>query len=603
MADKFELKALITAVDKLSPTLKAQMKVLNSWKRQFESAGKGGLAMGAGLAAGMAVQVKAFADVENAQVGLMNTLMNKNGVAGGFEQISKMAVELGNQLPGTTADFMNMASQLKGLGVDANTIAGGALKATAYLAVVGERFHVTYEDAAETVGKVGNALGVAAKDLVPFADLIQRTLHLGVKLPELQYAMAKVAPVMKTLRQQGIGAATDLVPLSAMLIQMGFAGETAGTGIEKVINGAIKAGKFKDIPTLVKDLEKFGQSPAPERLAKFMKLFGEEGARVAMVISAGGYGNMIKRMEQQASLQQRINNSLGTLTNLWEAATGTFTNAMAAFGEVYSPDLKALAASINDVSAGLMDWAKANGPTIKTALALAGGVVVMKLSMLALAGAAGGLSVAMKILNGTMKLNPFMLLLQGLLIAVPLIIENWDWVVENVGGAIDKLVKVIGSAWNGAVATLKQGWDNFVAFLKPGIDTVKFLFDSVGDAVLKFVDIYIDGFKKLINNPITKLIGQGVIFLGKSVGSILPDFNDNDGSGMRPPGYQKPANVVSLDQRRQMLQAGAGRTTVNGAIDVNFNNAPAGMRVAPSSKGPVAVNPNVGYRTIGTGLP
>ena len=48
----------------------------------------------------------------------------------------------------------------------------------------------------------------------------------------------------------------------------------------------------------------------------------------------------------------------------------------------------------------------------------------------------------------------------------------------------------------------------------------------------------------------------------------------------------------------------AGGPRVGGAIDINFVNAPAGMRVQQtSSKGPIDLNANVGYRADSMGMP
>jgi hypothetical protein len=513
MADKFELKALITAVDKLSPVLNAQMKSLKAWKRQLNAAGQGGLQLAAGLAGVLGYQARAFAQVEDAATGLKNTLMDKNGLAGGFEQINKIALSLGNQLPGTTADFMSMASTLKALGVSTDSLAGGALEATAYLSVVGKNMGVTYESAAQAVGKLGNAFGIAAGDLIPFADTLQRTLHMGIDLEQMQYAMARVSGPLKALGKQGLGVANDLVPLVALLIQSGVSGEQAGTGIGKMVSVLAMQGKFTNVQNMVKDLEKMNRLAADKKLQAFKNLFGEEHAGKAAIIAAGGYTQLVNKMAEQASLQQRINNSLGTLTNLWEAAAGTFTNAMAAFGEVYAPQLRQLAGAINDVSSGLMDWAKNNGTTIKLLVEFAAAFVGMKVACLAAAG-------AVTVLNAALNKNIWMFLVQGLLIAAPLIYSNFDKIVE---------------------------W-------------VSYRIEDMANAMKAFKDMF--------------------------------TFNlfDGNGSSMRPPG--SPSRSGFLTPQR-----------VGGSIDVNFNNAPAGMRVAPATSGPVAVNPNVGYRTIGTGLP
>ena len=50
---EFELKALITGVDRLSPALSKMQKKIRGFKRQAEEASQGGLALGGGLAAGL----------------------------------------------------------------------------------------------------------------------------------------------------------------------------------------------------------------------------------------------------------------------------------------------------------------------------------------------------------------------------------------------------------------------------------------------------------------------------------------------------------------------------------------------------------------------
>lgn len=50
---EFELKALITGVDRLSPALSKMQKKIRGFKRRAEEASQGGLALGGGLAAGL----------------------------------------------------------------------------------------------------------------------------------------------------------------------------------------------------------------------------------------------------------------------------------------------------------------------------------------------------------------------------------------------------------------------------------------------------------------------------------------------------------------------------------------------------------------------
>lgn len=56
-----------------------------------------------------------------------------------------------------------------------------------------------------------------------------------------------------------------------------------------------------------------------------------------------GYEEVAAKMAAQAaSLQQRVEQQLGTFSNVVEAAQGSATNALASIGEVMAPDLKNL---------------------------------------------------------------------------------------------------------------------------------------------------------------------------------------------------------------------------------------------------------------------
>ena len=559
MASNFNLRAIISATDRLSPVLRAQQRQLNAWRRSFAAAGKMAMPMAAGLGAAMLIPAKAFAEAESAATQLQNTLMTSNGLSGGFKELSAIATDLGNQLPGTTADFMSMASQLKALGVSTETLTGGALKATAYLAVVGKPLGVTYESAAEAVGKLGSAFGIAANDLMPFTDSLQRALHVGVDLGEMQYAMAPVGGILKGVGKQGLGVANDLVPLVAMLIKSGVSGQEAGTGISKMIQVASLKGKFKDIPTLVKDLEKMNNLATSVKLAKFKEWFDEDHMKKALTIAGGGYSQMVIDFKKQAEMQQRINNSLGTLTNLWDAATGTFTNAMAAFAESYAPELKRLSESVGELSSKLIAWAKENGPFIKMALESAAAFVSLKLAFY-------GASIALGVLTGLMRANPWMLLVQGLAIAGPAIYEHWG-----------DITKFIHEHWENLIGLIDKTFQNLIDGLLLGVNSIRSMFD--------FSDI------KITLPKLSKM----------RLSDLMPDFLGSDSNGMALPGVQSPAQIQrDHDARLRMMQ----QSRLHATLDINHNNAPSNFRAAPvKSKGPWRVEQNVGYNYMSVGLP
>ena len=106
------------------------------------------------------------------------------------------------------------------------------------------------------------------------------------------------------------------------------------------------------------------------RLRVLQGIFGDDKETLQaldIMITKGmdGYRATQKKMADQAALQERVNAQLGTLGSLWDAATGTFTNAMVNFGEAIAPEIKAITEWIAELSERLGDWAKKtrNSPT------------------------------------------------------------------------------------------------------------------------------------------------------------------------------------------------------------------------------------------------
>ncbi|MDP3903440.1 MAG: phage tail tape measure protein, partial [Methylococcaceae bacterium] len=539
-SNNFQLKAVLIAVDRISPALKGVGKNIEIFKRQLRSTGvgRGALPLAAGFTAALAVPAKAFADMESAGVQLKNTLMTSDGLSYGFKELSNIATDLGNRLPGTTADFDNMATVMKANSMNTDTLINGGLKAAAYLGVATKDLGETYATAAEGIAKTSNVFGVADKDFISLADSMQRAVNVGVKIPDFTSAMSKAGGPLKALRVQGIGAVNAMAPLIALLTQAGVDPNEAGTGIRTLISTAASAGKFTSIKNLIGDLERMNKLNPAKLIATFETLFGKEHASKAMIIASGGYAEMVGKFKQQADIEMRVAQSLGTLTNIFDSAAGAFQGTMAVFAGTYAPQLKAILDSINNMTVSLANFITQNGPFIKAAIALAGGVVLMKVGMLALTKAVGFASTAMKILNGTMKLNPWMLLIQGLLIAAPLIYENWD-----------KITGHIKSSFEASINWITDKFNAFINLFKTSLESIK--------------------------------------NLAPSLSGFFDEADKTQANGMRPPGFQKQSSILSRDR---------------GSVDVkvSFDNSPAGMRVAPAqTRGPVRASQNVGYRTIG----
>jgi hypothetical protein len=191
MSKEFDLKAVISMVDRMSPTLNKIAKNLNVFRRQLNTVGQGAPMLSAGFLASLAVPTKLFAESESAGIDLKNSLLDKNGVAAGYEKLIDIATQLGGVLPGNTADFAKMATIMRSNSVATQDMIDGGLKAAAYLGVLVK----DTDGAAQGLAKLSNVFGIAGvtgliaptampAEMVRFDNLVM----LGVSLLCLFFA-------------------------------------------------------------------------------------------------------------------------------------------------------------------------------------------------------------------------------------------------------------------------------------------------------------------------------------------------------------------------------------------------------------------------------
>ncbi len=366
----------------------------------------------------VATVIESYSDLESAQIELKSVLMKSNGsVSPFFDTISKQAIQLGIQLPGTAKDFYEMATKLKSLGITEQSIVGGALEASAKMAVV---LKVPYEQAAESVAIFKQSLSIADKDVNPFIDNIQRMVNMGADLTQLQYAFSKVGGTLKGLGLEGIITAQKIEPLVGLLVKNGMTGEAVGTSLGAIINDSIKfasssnknkvkekfgidleftnaKGKFLGIDNMVKQFEKL-KSLSDENRQKVAGAMGmgsgEEMVALNNIVKAGtkGLGEFTKAMNDQASLEKRAALQTTSLANKWESMKGTAEMLGSSLGSSLSPQLKSITDHANDLFSSMNDLTKKFPTATKWVVGLTFGAI-------GLAGVLGALGIAVGALS------------------------------------------------------------------------------------------------------------------------------------------------------------------------------------------------------------
>ncbi|WP_182310661.1 phage tail tape measure protein [Aeromonas media] len=518
-----------------------QQKRLNQVKANYRQtqelrgqiAGHGATALATGTAMSMATlkPVIEFAKAETSVVDLKVSMMGGDGkVRQEFQAISDLASKLGNKLPGTTADFQNMMSTLIQQGMSAKSILGGLGEATAYLGV---QLKMPFDQAALFAAKLQDATGTAENDMMGLMDTIQRSFYLGVDSGNMLGAFTKLTPAMGILRKSGLEAAKVLAPLVIMADQAGMAGESSGNAYRKVFQMSMNTGKiakatkgtglklnftdgkgeFAGMENMFAQLAKLKGLNTEHRLQVLKGIYGDDAETLQvleLIISKGmdGYRATQKKMADQAALQERVNAQLGTLGSLWDAATGTFTNAMVNFGEAIAPEIKAITEWIADLSERLGDWAKKN-PELSNTMMKVGGILS------AVTIAFGGLSLAVAAVLGPMaimKLTFGILGIKGTFLGkvITLLLAPLKWLTVGifrmgmamlttpVGWFIMGIAAIAGGAyliyknWDGIAKWFSELWEKCKAPLMAWWDLLKELFSwtPIGMLITHWNDIW-----------------------------------------------------------------------------------------------------------------
>lgn len=442
--------------------------------------------------------LQAFADQEDAAMQLRAAMMDARGrVSAEFARIDALAQKLGNRLPGTTTDFYEMMTMLRRQGMSAKLILGGLGEATAYLGV---QLKMGYTEAAELAAKLQDATRTSERDMMALSDRIQRGFYLGVDPNNMLQGFSKLTPAMDVLRIQGLQAADAFAPLLVMADQAGMKGEAAGNAYRKVFQGAMDAakqakanalingtgirldftdgrGEFGGLQQMYAQLERLRGLSTQDRLGYLRKQFGDDAETLqvlSLMISKGvaGYADVHQRMGAQASLQERVNAQLGTLRNLWEAASGTFVNGLASVGAAMAPDLKRLTEWITRVGERFQKFAQENPAivgalgkialgtaalvTVLGGLLMTGGIAAMAISQIASATAllTGGKGLG-SVLGSITQLGTR---------AMPWLINGARMLLPLLGG-ISAPVLAIGAAVAVVAALVWKYWQPIKAFM------------------------------------------------------------------------------------------------------------------------------------------
>lgn len=507
-----QIDAANRSLDRQREQMERVKRVQTNWKTLQEYRGAalnvGTAATGTAAATGLPLlnTIKTYADREAAVTELKGSMLRAGKILPPeFAQIQALAEKLGTTLPGTTTEFMEMMTVLNRQGMSAKAILGGLGEATALLAV---QLKKPKAEAAEFAAKLQDATKTSEKDMLALMDTIQRTFYVGVDPQNMLGGFAKLSPALTILRKEGLEAANALAPLLAMADQSGMTGETSGNAYRKILQMSIDAkkvgkgnselagtgikldftngaGGFGGLEKLFSELAKLkalGGNDA-KRQGVLKTIFGDDAETLQaleILISKGkaGYDEMRGKMEVQASLNERVGESLGTLQNRWDALGGTFNDFSTKIGNLLEPAAGKVIELANSMVGGLSKFID-EYPGLSQVLVggaalfavLAGGVGALALAAWAVTGPLGVLKAGFDILNVGKYLPALGVLGQTALPAIKGVLETM-WTLAKGHPVLALITTLAGAAaliwkyWDSIGPKLNEWWDrlgNFVS--------------------------------------------------------------------------------------------------------------------------------------------
>lgn len=321
-----------------------------------------------------------------------------------------------------------------------------------------------------------------------------------------------------------------------------------------------------------------------KRTGVLKAIFGDDAETLQVVnalIDKGkdGYDQIQQKMNKQASLNKRVQAQLGTLSNLWEAMTGTATNGLAAIGGAFSGDAKNITQWLGELGEKFTKFADENPRVIRGVVGLAAGLAILKLGLM-------GVGSAISIVSRIMSMTPIGMIATAIALAAGLIITNWD----VVGPYFKKLWETIGPYFEAGWELLKKvfAWSPLGMVIKNWGPVVKW-FQDMWDKLKPIIEWFTDSSGDTVDAINSAQWGAGAY--------------DAYGTGIPARGYT-PYPAVDLAQSNNASDATgpnpfminkASAPKVDGEIKVSFINMPPGMRVTETRSSGIDINHDVGY--------
>ncbi|MDJ7510750.1 phage tail tape measure protein [Salmonella enterica] len=635
MADSFQLKAIITAVDQLSGPLKGMQRELKGFQKEMA-----GLAIGA-AAAGTAV-LGALALPVNAAIGFESKMADIRKVVDGlddkkaFAQMSDDILTLSTQLPMAAEGI----AEIVAAGGQAGIARGNLMQFANDAVKMGVAFDTTAEESGQMMAQWRTAFKLTQEDVVVLADKIN---YLGNTGPANAKKISDIVTRIGPLGGVAGVASGEIAAMGATIAGMGVESEIASTGIKNFML-SLTAGKSatksqkealralrisptklaaemqKDSKTaILKVLDSLSKVSATDRPQILTQLFGKEsiGAIAPLLTNMDllrtNFNRVADAQEYGGSMQKEYASRAATTENQLVLLKNSVNAISVTLGDTFLPAINEAAEAVMPYLEQLRTFVRANPELVQSAAKFGAALLAVGVSI-------GSLSRAVKILNSVINLSPAKVAIAALVAGAMLIIENWDDVapvikavwqeVDNVAQAMggwETVIEGVGLVMAGSFTVRTIGALQQSVLLAGQLSGLLGKIGRMGAMTLT-IGVAVSLFKEL------KDLEQGAKDAGMDAGAFavqklqtkerergyngfIPRLKELLGMDTPiPQGRYQP--YVPLTRRSGVLERAVPPSTQRSELKVTFENAPQGMRVLdiPKTGNPLMnITHDVGY--------
>lgn len=460
MADSFQLKAIITAVDQLTGPMKGMQRQLKGFQKEFSSLAVGATAIGASILGALAIPVNQAIKFESTMADIRKVVDGLDN-ADAFRKMSQDVIDLSTKLPITADGIGQIVAAAGQAGIARNELVGFAEDA----AKMGIAFDQTAEESGQMMATWRTAFKMTQKDVVGLADKVN---YLGNTGPASAAKISEIVTSVGSLAAVNHVSTGNLAALGATIAGMGVQSEVASTGIQnfmlslsnassgnakKVLKAigltpkALSSSMVKDSKaTMLKVLEGLNKLPEASKSKAMEWLFGRESAKsIAPLLTnldllRKNFDKVADAQQYAGSMQKEYDSRADTTENKLMLMQNGITAVSIAIGDALTPQLK-------QAVVALMPYLKQTEKFVRENPELVRSVAKFAISLIAVGAAVGTVSQSFKVLNMVMNLSPAKLAIAALAAGALLIINNWDRVgpvVKRVWTEIDNVAQEMG---------------------------------------------------------------------------------------------------------------------------------------------------------------